>query len=166
MQQEDQCPSPIEDEESESEFAAVEKSLEQSLSHDSLTWMRHVIRVQAAEVTKGILKQEREAKSTSDANQYDILTKQIDDLKQRFRDIQQEVDTLKAENLRRKREIERLEFTNCKKQSMIDDLKIKLDEVQQEKHEHSVQILGLPENKKENDDIKQLSKLLKEKACV
>ncbi len=133
--QEVQCASvrPTEDEDSESEFAAVEKSLEQSLTHDSLTWMRHVIRVQAAEVTKGILKQEREAKSTSESYRIDMLNKQIDDLKKKLCDTQQDVDSLKAENIRRKREIERLEFTNSKKQSMIDDLKVKLDEMQQDK---------------------------------
>ncbi len=157
---------PTEDEDSESEFVAVEKSLEQSLTHDSLTWMRHVIRVQAAEVTKGILKQERETKNTSETNRFDMLSKQIDDLKKKLHDTQQEVDGLKAENVRRKREIERLEFTNSKKQSLIDGLKIKLDEIEQVKHERSVQIVGFPENRNETDDIKQLTKVFKDKAGV
>ena len=167
-QHEVQCSSaaPTEDEDSESEFPAVEKSLEQSLTHDSLTWMRHVIRVQAAEVTKGILKQEREAKSSTENSYFDMLSKQVDDLKKKLYDTQQEVDGLKAENVCRKRENERLEFTNSKKQSIIDDLKIKLDEIQQNKHEHSVQIVGFPENKNETDDIKQLTKVFKEKAGV
>ena len=166
-QQEEQCTSsPTDAEESESEFAAVEKSLEQSLSHDSLTWMRHVIRVQAEEVIKGILKQEREAKAASETNRIDLMSKQIEDLNKKLHDIEQEVDGLKAENLRRKREIERLEFTSSKKQSTIDDLKIKIDDMQQEKHEHSVQIVGFPENKNEIDDIKQLTKVFKEKAGV
>ncbi len=154
------------DDKSESEFAAVEKSLEQSLSHDSLTWMRHVIRVQAAEVTKDIIRQEREKKSPLEANRIEMLSKQMDDLKKKLNDTQQEVDGLKAENVRRKREIERLEFTNSKKQAMIDDLRIKLDEIQQDKHEHSVQIVGFPENKSETDDIKNLTKVFKEKAGV
>ncbi len=158
--------SPNDAEESESEFAAVEKSLEQSLSHDSLTWMRHVIRVQAAEVTKDILKQERDAKGTTETNRIDLMSNQIDDLKKKLYDVQQEVDGLKAENLRRKRGIERLEFTNSKKQSTIDDLKIKIDQIQQEKHEHSVQVVGFPESKTETEDIKQLTKVFKEKAGV
>ena len=85
------------------------------------------------------------------------MSRQIDDLKKKLHDTQEEIDGLKAENVRRKREIERLEFTNSKKQSMIDDLKIKLDEIQQEKHEHSMQIVGFPESKNETDDIKQLA---------
>ncbi len=49
---------------------------------------------------------------------------------------------------------------------MIDDLKTKLDEIQQDKHELSVQIVGFPENKNETDDIKHLTKVFKEKAGV
>ncbi len=99
-------------------------------------------------------------------NRFDMLCKQIDDLKKKLHDTQQEVDGLKAENLCRKREIERLEFTNSKKQSSIDGLKIKLDEIEQDKHEHSVQIVGFPENRNEMDDIKKLTKVFKEKAGV
>ncbi len=119
--------------------------------------MRHIIRVQAEEVVKANLKQERETNGA-------LVTKQLDDLKKKIHDMELEVDTLKSENTRRQREIERLEYTNCKKQSVIDQLKIKLDNVEQEKHEQSVQIVGLPESKNEGDDTKQLTKVLKEKA--
>ena len=49
---------------------------------------------------------------------------------------------------------------------MIDNLKIKLDEVQQDKHKNSVQIVGFPENKSETEDMKHLTKVFKEKAGV
>ncbi len=169
IQQEVPCTgfsSPTAGEESESEFAAVEKTLEQSLSHDTLTWMRHIIRVQAEEVTKAIMKQEKEESGALETSRATMTTKEIDDLKKKLHDLQQDIDNLKSENVRRKREIERLEYTNSKKQTTIDDLKIKLDELEQERHQQSVQIVGLPENKNETDDIKQLTKVFKEKAGV
>ncbi len=100
--------SPAADEGPESELEAVEKTLEESLSYETLTWMRHIIRIQAEEVVKANLKQEKESNGA-------FVTKQLDDLKKKIHDIQLEVDTLKSENARQQREIERLEYTNCKK---------------------------------------------------
>ncbi len=45
---------------SEVEFEEVQQTLEKSLSHDHLTWMRRVIRVQAEDILKARLKQEFE----------------------------------------------------------------------------------------------------------
>ncbi len=145
---------------SEVEFEEVQQTLEKSLSHDHLTWMRRVIRVQAEDILKARLKQEFE-------NEFnDRMSHQLGDLKKKLGDLEQEVDNLKSENTKRKRQIERLEYSNSKKQSEIDKLRIKMDEFEQDKYSRCVQIVGLSENKDEREDIKQLSKVFKEKAGV
>ncbi len=147
------------DDDSEPEFDNIEKTLEESLSYESLTWMRHVIRVQAKEVVKTILKQEQNNASID-------VTNQLDELKKTLEDIQQEVGVLRSENMKQRRQIERLEHLNFEKQSSINKLKTKIDELDQDRHALSMQIVGLAENKDESDDIKQLTKVLKDKAGV
>ncbi len=145
---------------SEAEFEEVQQTLEKSLSHDYLTWMRRVIRVQAEDILKAQLKQQFEKEFNS------RMSHQLADLKKKLGDLEQEVDALKSENVKRKRQIKRLEYSNSKKQSELDKLRIKVDEFEQESYSQSVQIVGLPENKDESEDIKQLTKVFKEKAGV
>ncbi len=119
-----------------------------------------MIRVQAEDILKARLKQEFE-------NEFNNrMSLQLGDLKKKIGDLEQEVDTLKSENAKRKRQIERLEYSNSKKQSVIDQLRTKIDEFEQEKYSTCVQIVGLPENKDESEDTKQLTKVFKEKAGV
>ncbi len=153
-------------EESEVEFESIEKTLEESLSYESLTWMRHVIRVQAAEVVKTILKQEKETNDELQENSHKEMTTQLGELQKKLLKIQEDVDMLQTENARQHRLIERLEHKNYEKQSEINKLKNKLDEIDQEGHSLSMQIVGFAENKDEGDDIKQFTKLLKEKTGV
>ncbi len=148
------------DYDSEMEFEEVQQTLEKSLSHDHLTWMRHVIRVQAEDILKARLKQEFEKEFNN------RMSLQLGDLKKKIGDLEQEVDTLTSENAKRKRQIERLEYSNSKKQSEIDKLRIKIDEFEQDKYSTCVQIVGFPENKDESEDTKQLTKVFKEKAGV
>ncbi len=154
------------DEDSEPEFENIEKTLEQSLSHESLTWMRHVIRVQARDVVKSILKQEKESKAAHEKNISNEMAIQLDELRKKLHDIQQEVETLRTENAKQRRQIERLEHVNFEKQSSINKMKTALDEIAQQKQALSMQIVGFAENKDECDDIKKLTKVLKEKAGV
>ncbi len=87
----------------------------------------------------------------------------LTDLKEKFNVIEEEVGILKADSTKKQSLIERLEFINAKKQSDIDALLIKIDDFEQQKHEPCMQIVGLPENKDEKDDIKELSKIVEEK---
>ncbi len=136
---------------SDVEFEEIQETLQKSLSHDYLTWMRKVIRVQAEDILKARLKQEFE-------NEFNNrMSLQIGNLKKKVGDLEQEVDNLKSENTKRKRQIERLEYSNSKKQSEIDKLRMKIDEFEQDKFSESVQIVGLPENKDESEDVRELS---------
>ncbi len=145
---------------SEVEFEEVQQTLEKALSHDHLTWMQRVIQIQAEDILKAWLKQEFE-------NEFNNrISNQFGDLRKKPDDLEQKVDSLKSENIKRKRQIERLEYTNSKKQSEINKLRMKVDEFEQDKYSESVQIVGLPENKEESEDIKQLTKVVIEKAGV
>ncbi len=149
---------------SEPEFDNIEKTLGESLSYESLTWMRHIIRVQAKEIVRSILKEE---KAKNDGNStINEMTNQLGELTKKLADIKGEVESLRSENAKQRRQIERLEHLNFKNQSSIHKLKVKVDELDQEKHALSLQIVGLAESKDKADDIKQLAKVLKDKAGV
>ncbi len=154
------------DDESEPEFDNIEKTLAESLSYESLTWMRHVIRVQAKEIVRSILKEEKASNDGIQNSTINKLTNQLDELTKNLTDIQEEVESLRLENAKQRRLIERLQHLNSKNQSSNNKLKIKLDEIDQDKHALSLQIVGLAENKDNADDIKQLTKVLKDKAGV
>ncbi len=65
-----------------------------------------MIRVQAEEILKARLKQEFD-------NEFNNrMSHQLEDLKKKIGDLENKVDTLKSENTKRKRQIERLEFSN------------------------------------------------------
>ncbi len=152
--------------ESEPEFDNIEKTLAESLSYESLTWMRHVIRVQAKEIVRSILKEEKANNDGIQNSTINKMTNQLGEMTKKLTDIQEEVQSLRSENAKQRRQIERLEHLNVKNQSSINQLKIKLDELDQDKHALSLQIVGLAESKDKADDIKQLAKVLKDKAGV
>ncbi len=97
VQEEVQSVSEVADpnDESEPEFDSIEQTLEQSLSYESLTWMRHVIRVQAREVVRDILKQEKEKIGTSQKNESSEMAKlkqEINDLKESNKQLHVKLD--------------------------------------------------------------------------
>ncbi len=143
----------------------VEGWTQKYMGENQMTWFRRIIRAQSKDfMSELIAKEVQKVKQEIQVEMNEIVTNLENEKSiKEARDI---IEDLKSENLRRKREIERLEFTNSRKQAMIEDLKIKLDGIQQDKHENSVQIVGFPENKNETDDIKQLTKVFKEKAGV
>ncbi len=68
--------------------------------------------------------------------------------------------------MKQRRQIERLEHQNFEKQSLINKLKTKIDEIDQDKHALNMQVVGFAENSNEGDDIKKLTKVLKDKTGV
>ncbi len=134
-----------------------ESMRDQLPSQDHCTWFLNIIRIHAKKVAVNLLDEHKKT-------QVYELNQQVSDLKKRLDEIEEEVGILKANNLKQQSFIERLEFTNAKKQSEIDALMIKMDEFEQEKHEPCMQIVGLSESKDEKDDIKELTKIVEEKA--
>ncbi len=68
--------------------------------------------------------------------------------------------------MKKERRIQRLEFENSKRQSEIHELKIMLDNLEQKDLDNRIQIVGLPETNDEKEDVKQLTKLTKDKLGV
>ncbi len=134
-------------------------------SQEHCTWLLNIIRLHAAEITSEQLKE-------FENNQVCDLTKQIKNLKEELSALKSasntsnEIEYLKSENAKKQRRIERLEFENSKRQSEIRDLKIQLDEILQKDLDKFIQIVGLPETNDDNEDVKQLSKLSKDKLGV
>ena len=126
------------------------------------TWLLNVIRLHAKEISTEQLKE-------FEQNQVSNLTHQLENLKkelQLVKAVVEDIEYLKSVNVKQQRKIERLEYENTKRQSEIHDLKMKLDAVQQKDLEKCIQIVGLPEASNDSDDVKQVTKLAKDKLGV
>ncbi len=112
-------------------------------------WFRNIIRAQSKHVMEETIAQE-----VQDAtNNIQLQLKQALDM----------IENLKSEDQKRKRRIERLEFMLHKKDQKIEELRVKVDQIEQGQHNSSIQIVGLPESE---DDTKALIKLSKDKLGV
>ena len=162
---------------SEAEFQAVEESLQQSLSYDTLTWMKHVIKVQAENVLK--IRLEKIAAQDAQTNT-EKLTKQLSDLEKKLQDIDKEVNLLKAEKTKSdglKQKVEELQRSNEMKTEQIaklqQEIRLKdesikktillLDNIQQKDYEKDVQLIGLSESANLDGDIMSIVNLAQEK---
>ncbi len=142
---------------SEAEFEEVQQTVEKSLSHDYLTWLRRVIRVQAEDVLKA-----HKEKSNSVINQ---LRKDIQSIEGKVVDMSNKIDDLQQNDARQKRKIEQLQQENAEIRSRLRVFEIKADATEQNRYEKNLQVVGFPESK-DNNDIKQFIKLGKEKLGV
>ncbi len=88
--------------ESEPEFDNIEKTLAESLSYESLTWMRHVIRVQAKEIVRSILKEEKANNDGIQNSTINKMTDQLGELTKKLTGIQEEVESLRSENAKQR----------------------------------------------------------------
>ncbi len=142
---------------SEAEFEEVQQTVEKTLSHDYLTWLRHVIRVQAEDVFKTHREQ-------SDA-QINQLKKEIQAIQGKVVEFSNIIDDLQQNDMRQKRRIEQLQQEKAEIRSKLRDFEIKADAAEQHCYQKNLQVVGFPESK-DNDDVKQFIKLGKEKLGV
>ncbi len=80
--------------------------------------------------------------------------------------LREEVNKLTEECQKKHRRLERLEHECSQKDHQIKTLKLQLDELHQQTHDHSLQVVGLPEAESSTDDMKQFIKLSKEKLHI
>ncbi len=142
---------------SDAEFEEMQQTVEKSLSHDYLTWLRHVIRVQAEDVLKA-----HKEKSDSVISQ---LRKDIQTIEGKVVDMSNKMDDLQQNDMKQKRKIEQLQQENAKIRSRLRESQIKADAAEQHCYQKNLQVVGLPESK-DHDDMKQFTKLTKEKLGV
>ncbi len=115
-------------------------------------WFRNIIRVQAKHVMQETLEEEVK-KATS---KFDLQLKKL----------QEKMDLLESDNLKKARKIERLEFEASKKDLQIKTIKQQVDEFQQQTYSRCLQLVGMPESKDDNEDTKQIIKLSKDKLGI
>ncbi len=164
----DTVPPDIEyDEDGDPDFSA-------RFSNDSMTWMRKVMRVQAADVLKCekgsgeiIVKkalQEVQKQFLVDITQLKSeMDSAIEKLKKQVGDLETKVANLQEENDRKSKQLRSMEFQNGKDKPKRKELTITIDELEQSQHKSSVQIVGLSESENEEADVKKVVKLAREK---
>ena len=84
-------------------------------------------------------------------------------LKKQVSDLEEKVTKLEDENDQKSRKIRSMEFKWGEDKSKIKDLLITVDELQQNQHRSSVQLVGLPESDNKEADVKKVVKLAKDK---
>ncbi len=90
--------------------------------------------------------------------------KEINDCKSKqVSDLGEKITKLEAENDQKSRKIRSMEFKWGKDKSKIKDLLITVDELQQNQHRSSVQLVGLPESDSKEADEKKVVKLARDK---
>ncbi len=131
-------------------------------SQEHCTWLLNIIRLHATEISTEQLREFENSKVHQ-------LQQQVEKLMNELRTMMtavEEVDFLKSENIKKQKKIERLEYQNSRRQSEIQELKMKVDDLQQKELDHCIQIVGLPEATDEAEDVKKITKLVKDKLGV
>ncbi len=138
-----------------------------NFSNESMDWMRRIIRVQAADVLKGQTKSGEVISKAKLQWEMDSLKTLISSvtckLEKKLTDLEATIYQLKDVNSKKDRILIILEFDSLKDRKKIEELTTAIDEIQQDKFKSSVQIVGLPESKKEEDDVKKIVKLAQDK---
>ncbi len=125
---------------SETEFEEVQESLEKSLSYESLTWMRHVIRVQAEDVLKTKLDHVIQAEVAKYIA--DNLAKAVHPLEVKTKELEETVAKLN-------RALTGVNKDLAKKNDEIEKLKSHIDRIDQKQREKVVRVTGVEEESDE-----------------
>ena len=126
-------------------------------SQEHCTWLLNVIKIHAKKIADECIKTS-EAKTNSQIGQ---LKEEIQTLKKEKVKLQEVIEDM----TKQQRKLQRLQHESNLIRSEVKDIKTKSDMLEQEQYQNNLQIVGLPEVK-DNDEIKQLIKLSKEKLGV
>ncbi len=80
------------------------------------------------------------------------LTKQVSELKAEKQALNITVDNLKESIKKKDRAIERLQWDNQCRTEELENLKIKLDQLEQHRYEKNVRIVGMPDHESSEDE--------------
>ena len=126
-------------------------------SQEHCTWLLNVIKIHSKKIADECIKT-LEAKVNLKIDQ---LSEEIQSLKKEKVKLQEVIESMEKQH----RKVERLQHESNLMRSEVRDIKTKSDMLEQEQYQNNLQIVGLPEAK-DNDDIKQLIKLSKDKLGV
>ncbi len=132
------------------------------VTNEQTLWLRNVIRAQA----KDILQDMMDEKWSQIENNPTIQRMVKALIKSEVEGLAEKVSNLTIECQKKQRQIERLEHECCQKDHQIKSLRLQLDELHQQTHDRSLQVVGLPEVESVADDVKQIIKLSKEKLHI
>ena len=128
-------------------------------SQEHCHWLVNIIQIHSRKIAKELLREHEKTHQQQTSHELDTLKKKIHDM-------ELEVEILKSDILKKQRRIERLEYVNSKRETETRNLTSKLDDFEQGNYDQYIQVVGLPENKDETDDVKQFTKMVKEKTGV
>ncbi len=159
-----ETPDPVTEQPEEPLPPAREKSDDEFIQkysgeNNQALWFKNIIRVQSKQVMQESIAEEVQRATSNIQDQLKQALVTIEELKS-------EVDILKLENTKKQRRIDRLEHENSKRHSENHNLKLQLDQFEQDKFEQWIQVIGLEESNEDKDDIKQLVKVVNKKTGV
>ena len=145
----------------------------QFLSNDQVLWFRNIIRAQGKDILKEMvedkwakLKEENEMLKQWVKSETGILLKKVKELEEDNREKQRTIENLATDCKKKQRRLERIEHKFCQEDNQIKKLRLELDDLHQQTHDHSLQVVGMPEVESDADDIKQIIKISKDKLHI
>ena len=144
--------------EDESESSQNNENLE-FLSNDQVLWFRNIIRAQGKDILKEMFQEK--CKKLNEENE---ALKQW--VKSETEGLLKILTNLKEDNREKQHRIEKLEYENRQKDKTIRELNTKCDELEQRRYDKDVQVVGLPESNNDEEDLKKILKLSKDKMGI
>ncbi len=87
-------------------------------------------------------------------------------MKKEMQAMREEISNIKTENKKIRRKLERLEFQLHAKAEKAEDLKTKVDEIEQKQLERNIRIVGLPEENEGDSDLSNIQKLARKEMDI
>ncbi len=114
------------------------------------TWLLNIIQLHARKIAK-----EEIAKQTCQTAEHVLK------LNQEVKNLKDSLDGLQQQNVKQQRRLEKLEYENHQLTNKLQKVHLKVDELEQNKYQNSIQIVGLPDHEN-NDDMKEVIKITNE----
>ncbi len=126
--------------------------------------------IQSVEIEQTFEKFKKELKRKGETVEYKKLIKEQcseslkccnETLREEMKSRDGQINDMKKENMKLKRSLEKMKFHLSCKEAEIEDLKLKLDQVEQNQYERNVRIVGFPEEEAGSSDLNNIQKMAK-----
>ncbi len=129
------------------------------LSGDQVVWFRNIIRAQGKDILKKMMDEKWRTLQAENEALKQWVKSETEELVKKITDLQED-------NREKQRRIERLEYENRQKAKVIEELNTKYDELEQSRYAKDVQLVGLPESNNEEEELKKILKMSKDKMGI
>ncbi len=119
--------------------------------------------IQSEEIEQTFEKFQKQLKSRAETTDFRKIVEEhcSNTLDSKMKSTNDEIEAMKTENLKMKRRLEKLQFQLSCKDAKIEELNLKIDEIEQKQYNRSVRIVGMPEEEDDPSDIKNIQKIAK-----